>query len=96
MLLRAVEVVDRHPIQRGVEVLLHLSHGLAGEGFEVPELDPALGRHDEPELVPVLQPAIAKGPGIGAIVLARVGLTALAVGRDAVALQIALALRAPR
>ena len=68
--LAGVEVVDRHPIERGVEVLLHLPHELAGEGLEVPELDAVLGRHDEPELVAVLQPAIDEGPGVGAIVLA--------------------------
>ncbi len=68
--LPGVEVVDRHPIERGVEVLLHLSHEIAGEGLEVPELDAVLGGHDEPELVAVLQPAIDEGPGVGAIVLA--------------------------
>jgi hypothetical protein len=32
-----VEVVDRHPVELGVEVLLHLPHQVADEGLEVLE-----------------------------------------------------------
>jgi hypothetical protein len=68
--LAGIEMVDRHPIERRVEVPLHLPHQLPGEGLEVPELHAVLGGNDEPELVPVLQPPIGKRPGVGAIVLA--------------------------
>ena len=67
--LARVEMVHRQPIQRRVEVLLHLPHQLARERLEVPERDAILGGNDEPELVAVLQPAIDEGPGVGAVVL---------------------------
>jgi hypothetical protein len=87
--LARIEMVHRQPIQGRIEVPLHLPHELARERLEVPELHAVLGGNDEPELVPVLQPPIGKGPGVGAIVLARVGLAVLTVSRDSLALQVA-------
>jgi hypothetical protein len=81
--------VHRQPIQPRVEVLLHLPHELARERLEVPERDAVLGGHDEPELVAILQPALGEGPGVGTVVLARVGLAVQAIGSDALALQVA-------
>jgi len=69
MRLAGVEMVHRQPIQPRVEVPLHLPHELARERLEVPERDAVLGGHDEPELVPVLQPSFGKRPGVGAVVL---------------------------
>ena len=54
MLLRAVEVVDRDPVELRIEVLLHLPHQVADEGLEVGEPGAVLGRDDEAELVRVL------------------------------------------
>src|SRR5581483_2156526 len=84
-----VVVINRHPIEGGVEVLLHLSHQPAREGLEIAEGDPILGRHDEPELVAVLQAALGEGFGVGLVLRRRIGMASKPVQRDALPLQVA-------
>ena len=48
-----VEMIGRDPVEPGYEIVLHLAHQVADEGFEVAELGPVLGRDDEAELVAV-------------------------------------------
>jgi hypothetical protein len=84
-----IVVIDGDPIEGGVEVLLHLLHELPREGLEVAELDAILGGDDEPELVPVLPAAVDEVLGVGLVVGRRVGVPALPVQGDALALQVA-------
>ena len=41
------------PVELGCEIVLHLPHQVADEGFQVTKLGPILGRDDEAELVAV-------------------------------------------
>ena len=59
-----VPVIDGGPIELRAEILLHLSHQLAGEGFEVGNIHGVLGRDDEPEMMAVLFGTLRKGATI--------------------------------
>ena len=59
-----VEMIDRHPVELGVEVALHLGEQVADEGLEVGEPGAVLGRDDEAELVRVLLRPVEEGAAI--------------------------------
>ena len=62
-----VPVVDRHPIEAGVEILFHLRDEIAGEGPQVGHVGRIVGRDDEPEMVAVVLAPFRKGLRIGVV-----------------------------
>ena len=83
-----VEVVDRHPVEAGVEVAFHLGHQAAHEGLQIVKLGPVLRRDDEAELMAVAVAALQKFLAVGLIARGVVELAGLALPRDAIALDI--------
>ena len=84
-----VEVVDRDPVELGVEVLLHLPHQVADEGLEVLEAAAVLRRDDEAELVRVAFGAVEERVAVDIVAGGVVELARYAVAGDAVALDVA-------
>jgi hypothetical protein len=84
-----VEVVDRHPVELRVEILLHLPHQIADERFEVLEATAVLRRDDEAELVWVALRAFEEGVAVGLVASGVVELPRSPVAGDAVALDVA-------
>ena len=64
-----VPVIDGGPIELRAEILLHLAHQLAGEGFEVRHIHGVLGRDDEPEMMAVLVGALREGAAVNLVAL---------------------------
>ena len=87
--MAGVVVIDRDPVELGVEVGLHLFHQIAAGLTKVRQLCALLRRNDEAELVAVLASPFEKGLTILRIPLGGIGHTLLAVPRDPVPLQIA-------
>src|ERR1700691_3775930 len=83
-----VPMVDRHPVELRAEVLLDVSHQLAGKGLEVPELGAVFGRDDESEVMAVIFAVLGEGSFVccigGGVEHARI----CAVARYALALEI--------
>jgi hypothetical protein len=84
-----VEMIDRHPIESGAEVLLHLAQKTAGEVLEILVLDRVLGRDDEAELVAVAVGPLEEGGAVGAVQPRIVEVAGQSLAGDAVALEIA-------
>ena len=84
-----VEVVDRHPVELRVEVLLHLPHQVADERLEVLEAAAVLRRDDEAELVRIALRAVEERVAVGLVAGGVVDLPRSAVAGDAVALDVA-------
>ena len=84
-----VVMIDRDPIEGGVNVPLHLSHEPTREGLQVAECDAILGANDEPELMAVLSGALGEILCVNLLLQRRVGMPALTVQCDAFPLQIA-------
>jgi hypothetical protein len=82
-------VIDGDPVEARVEVLLHPPHQVAGEAAQIVHLDRILRRHDEPELMAVLTPALDEGAAVRLVLEGGIGAALLAVARDAVAFEIA-------
>jgi hypothetical protein len=60
-----VVVIDRDPVELGVEVLLYLPHEVAGEAAQIAQSCGVPGRDDEAELVAVLPPGSIPSAGHG-------------------------------
>src|SRR6516164_876100 len=84
-----VVMVDRDPIEGGVNVPLHLSHQPARERLQVAECDAILGTNDESELVTVLSGALGEIVCVNLVLQRRVGVPTLTVQCDAFPLKIA-------
>ena len=84
-----VEVVDRHPVELRVEVLLHLPHQVADERLEVLQAAAVLRRDDEAELVRIVLRAVEERVAVGLVAGGVVELPRSAVAGDAVALDVA-------
>ncbi|MCY1308318.1 hypothetical protein D9M70_583160 [compost metagenome] len=54
-------MVDRHPIEAGVEILLHLADEIAREALEVRHLKRIVRRDDKPEMMPVAVASLSEG-----------------------------------
>ncbi len=50
----SVPVIDGDPLEFRAEILFHLAHEIAGEGFEIGEFRGVLRRDDEAEMMPVI------------------------------------------
>src|SRR5262249_39910226 len=87
--MAGVEVVDRDPIEPGVEILLHLPHHIAGEGAQVGEPIATLRGEDEAKLVAVLPTAPDNGLAVRRVGVGAIEPAALAVACRPVALQVA-------
>ena len=87
--MAGVEVVDRHPVELGAEVLFHARHQAPRQGFEVVVLPAVLGRDDEAELMAVPGPAFGEDLALDGIAVRTIQRTAFALARRAVALEVA-------
>jgi hypothetical protein len=85
----AVVMIDRHPIESGAEVFLHLAQETAGEMLEILVLDRVLGRDDEAELVAVAVGPLEEGGAVGPVEPRIVEVAGQALAGNAVALEIA-------
>src|SRR5581483_2422261 len=84
-----IEVVDGHPVEPGVEILLHLPHEVADEGLEIRDPGAVLGRHDEAELMRVAFRAIEERVAVNVIPAGIVEPARLTVAGDTVPLDVA-------
>ena len=87
--MAGVEMIDRHPVEFGLEIGLHLAHHVAGEAAQIGQAVAVLGRDDEPERVAVFGSALDKGAAVGVIGVTAVELTPPAIACGAVPLEIA-------
>ena len=87
--MAGVVVIDRDPVELGLEVGLHRLHQVAGSLPQVGQLDAFLGGNDEAELVAVVAAPVEEGATVVRIALGGIDLPLLAVSVDAIALQIA-------
>ena len=62
-----VPVIDRHPIELGAEVALRVRHQFPSEGAKVGHLARILGRHREPEMMPVLFAPFGESLRVGVV-----------------------------
>ena len=84
-----VEVIDRHPIELGPKVALHLPHEVAGEGAHVRKVRAILGRDDEPELATIAGAVRGEGRAVNALAVTVVELGGLAIAGDAITHEVA-------
>src|SRR5437660_922766 len=87
--MAGVVVIDRDPVEPGVQVMLDLPHQVAREAAQVAQVGSVLGGDNEAELVPVIPSAREEGATISVVLQSRVGMALLAIARHAVPLQIA-------
>jgi hypothetical protein len=83
-----VEVIDRHPIEPGAEILFHLPHHVAGKATQVREPIAILGRNDEAELVAVLLAFLDQSSPIREVAVRSIELATASIAGRAVALQV--------
>jgi len=62
-----VPVIDRHPVEAGVEIASHVRHEVAREGTEIAEIGGILRADDQPEVVPVVFAARGERIAIGGV-----------------------------
>src|SRR5262245_29912742 len=84
-----VEVINRHPIEFGVEVLLHLSHQIAEEWLEIAQLGAVLGRDNETELVGIALRALQESDAVDIVPPGIVEAARVTFPSDPVALNVA-------
>ena len=84
-----VPVIDRDPIQLGVEVALGVRHERAREAAQILQFHRVFRRDDESEMVPVVGAALGEGALIGGVRVRIEHARLLPVAGDAVALQVA-------
>src|SRR5215471_14025459 len=90
MRVTGIVVIHRDPFELGSQVLLHASHKITHEGLQVRHAGAVLGRNDEPELVAIAFLTSEEVTAIGTIVLPVVKPPRLTIGRNGVALDVAL------
>jgi len=84
-----VPVIDRRPIELRAEILCHLAHQVAGEGFEVRHVDRVFRRYDEAEMMPVVLASLGEAAAVDVISLRPEQPGLLPVAGDALAAQVA-------
>ena len=85
--MAGIEVIDRHPVEPGTEILLEPRHQPPGQALEVGILVAVLGRDDEAELMAVgglsIEPVLAvHGIRVAAVEFARPSVAGHAVALD--------------
>ncbi|CCG42832.1 hypothetical protein PHAMO_470083 [Magnetospirillum molischianum DSM 120] len=83
-----VVMVDRDPLEPGVEILLHPRHQPAGQRLQIVVLVAILGSDDEAELVAVALGAVEKVAAVGPIRLGTIELPGRAITSHAIPLDI--------
>ena len=68
--MAGVVVIDRDPLEPGLQVGFHLPHQVAGGLLQVRTVPPFLGRYDEAELVAVVAAAVEEGATVRLITVA--------------------------
>src|SRR5262249_46273992 len=79
-----VVVIDRDPVEPSVQVLLDLPYQVAREVAWVGQVGGVFGGDDETELVPVPPASRQEGAAVRLVLQRRVGMTLLAIARDAI------------
>jgi len=85
----SVVVIDRDPVEPGINVGLHVLHEITGGRSMIRELGTLFARHDEAELVAVPPASFQECMTILDILGGRVDLALFSVLRNTIALQIA-------
>lgn len=83
-----VPVVDRDPIEAGVEILFHLRDEITGEGPEIGHVDGIVGRDDESEMVAIVLTPLREGLRIGVVTARSEEMGFLSITGHALAAQI--------
>ena len=60
-------MIDRDPVEAGLEIASHVRHEIAREGTEIAEIRGVLRAHDQPEVMPVVFAARGEGIAIGGV-----------------------------
>ncbi|KMZ13524.1 VirD2 components relaxase [Candidatus Burkholderia humilis] len=84
-----VPVIDRHPLQPGSQIGFHPRHEVTGVGPQIVQRGTVLGRHDEAEMMPIVDAASLEAVEIRCIGLRSIGPSRITVAAHAVALDIA-------
>ncbi len=88
MRMTGVEVIDRHPVEPGAQVLFHVGHQPPHQGLQVFVPVAVLGRDDEAELMTVALRAFEEALARDAVVLCTVEPALLALARRTVAFEV--------
>ena len=91
-----VPVIDRHPFQLGAEVALRVRHQFPSEGAKIGHLTRVLGRHREPEVMPVVFAPSDERLGVGVVGSGVEHPSVGAVAGDTLALEVGDVLRQGR
>jgi hypothetical protein len=83
-----VPVIDRHPIELGVEIPFDILHQLAGEAAQIFQLGGILGRDNKPEVMTVIRGPLGEGALIGLVGIGIEHFCFRSVPRHAVALEV--------
>lgn len=83
-----IPVIDRHPVEAGVEVARHIFEEFARESAQISHLACVFRRHDEAEVMPVVFAARGEGIAIGLIRQGIEHLGVRSVTGDAIAFEI--------
>jgi len=81
-------MIDCHPIEPRIKILLHRLHQIAHEGFQISHLRGVFRRDEETELMPVAFAVFKKIFAIFFIMYSIVKLTRLALLRNTVSLDV--------
>jgi hypothetical protein len=77
-------MVDRDPVEAGLEIHFHLPHEVAREAAKVGHFGCILGCDDEPKLMPISPAALHKGLAISLVLEGGIGFGPIAVTRNTI------------
>ena len=77
-------MVDRDPVEAGLEIQFHLAHEVPGEAAKVSHLGCVLWRHDEAKLMAIFPATLHKGLAAGFVLKSGIGLAPIAVTRNTI------------
>src|SRR6516225_8234425 len=87
--MAGVVMIDRNPVEAGIEILLYLSHEVAGKTSQIGHFIGVFGRHDKTELMPIVSTPLYKSFAISFVLKSRIGLPSLPVPIDSIAFKVA-------
>ena len=87
--MAGVMVIDGDPVERGVQIRLHLPHQVTGKASKVAHVGGVLGRDDKAELVPVLSAALDEGAAVRLVLDGGIGAALFAIARCPIAFEVA-------
>jgi len=87
--MASVVMIDRNPVEARIEILLYLSHEVAGKTSQIGHFIGTFGRHDKTELMPIVSTPLDKSFAISFVLKSRIGLPSLPVPIDSIAFKVA-------